>query len=144
MLIGPTGTGKTVALATIAANARAIPDMQIFFMDKGYSAYVLTKALGGAHLNLGEDEVPLQPLARIDDPIDRMKIQSLLEDWMALSNVTLLPGQTKALYRGLNLLAESARRTADHHHLDQPMCRTRRCGPLEPSARGPLWPLTRC
>ena len=108
MLIGPTSTGKSVALATIAANARAIPNIRIFFMDKGYSAYVLTKALGGAHLNLAEDEVPLQPLARIDDPIDRMKTQSLLEDWMAVANVTLLPGQSKALHRGLTLLAEQA------------------------------------
>lgn len=106
LLVGPTSTGKSVALGTIAANARAIPRVQIFFMDKGYSAYVLTKALGGAHLNLAEDDVPLQPLAHIDDPIDRMKIQSLLEDWLVLNNVRLLPGQSKALHRGLALLAE--------------------------------------
>ena len=68
-------SGKSVALGVIVANARAIPGMQIFFMDKGYSAFVLTKALGGQHLDLGEEEVPLQPLARIDDPTDRMKIQ---------------------------------------------------------------------
>jgi type IV secretion/conjugal transfer VirB4 family ATPase len=108
MLIGPTSTGKSVALGTIAANARAIPHIQIFFMDKGYSAYVLTKALGGAHLNLGEEEVPLQPLARISDPIDRMKTQALLEDWMAVNKAVLLPGQSKALHRGLTLLAEQA------------------------------------
>jgi type IV secretion system protein TrbE len=65
---GPTGAGKSVALGIIVANARAVPDMQIFFMDKGYSAFVLTKALGAQHLDLGEEEVPLQPLARIDDP----------------------------------------------------------------------------
>jgi type IV secretion system protein VirB4 len=75
-------------------------------MDKGYSAYVLTKALGGEHLDLGEEEVPLQPLARIDDPTDRMKLQGLLEDWIALGNVKLLPPQGKALYRALTLLAE--------------------------------------
>ena len=68
----------------IAANFRAIPGGQMFFMDKGYSAFVLTKALGGQHLDLGEEEVPLQPLARIDDPTDRMKLQGLLEDWIAL------------------------------------------------------------
>jgi type IV secretory pathway VirB4 component len=95
-----------VALGVIVANARAVPDMQIFFMDKGYSAFVLTKALGGQHLDLGEEEVPLQPLARIDDPIDRMKVQGLLEGWIALQGVKLLPMQIKALYRALNLLAE--------------------------------------
>ena len=91
----------------IAANARAVPRMQIFFMDKGYSAFVLTKALGGQHLDLGEEEVPLQPLARIDDPTDRMKIQGLLEDWIALQNVKLMPQQTRALYRALELSGEA-------------------------------------
>src|ERR1700686_959550 len=104
---GPTGAGKSVALGIIVANARAVPDMHIFFMDKGCSAFVLTKALGGQHLDLGEEEVPLQPLARIDDPIDRMKVQGLLEDWISLQGVKLLPMQTKALYRALNLLAEA-------------------------------------
>lgn len=46
--------------------AGAVPRMQIFLMDKGYSAYVLNKALGGEHLDLGEEGVPLQPLARIN------------------------------------------------------------------------------
>jgi type IV secretion system protein VirB4 len=99
--------GKSVALGVIAANYRAIPGGQVFFMDKGYSAFVLTKALGGEHLDLGEEEVPLQPLARIDDPTDRMKLQVLLEDWIALGNVKLVPPQIKALYRALELLAEA-------------------------------------
>ena len=75
-IYGPTGSGKSVALGTIAANFQAVPDGQVFFFDKGYSAYVLTKALGGQHLDLGEDEVPLCPLARIDDETDRMKLQA--------------------------------------------------------------------
>ena len=107
MVVGPTGAGKSVALGFIVANARAVPGMQIFFMDKGYSAFVLTRALGGQHLDLGEEEVPLQPLARIGDPADRMKVQGLLENWIALRNVKLAPPQTRALYRGLTLLAEA-------------------------------------
>jgi type IV secretory pathway VirB4 component len=66
----------------------------------------LTKALGGQHLDLGEDEVPLCPLARIDDESDRMKLQALLEDWLELQSVRLLPNQRKALWRGLTLVAE--------------------------------------
>ena len=106
-LMGATGTGKSVALGVIAANFRAIPGGQVFFMDKGCSAFVLTKALGGQHLDLGEEEVPLQPLARIDDPTDRMKLQGLLEDWIALKNVKLMPQQTRALYRALELTGEA-------------------------------------
>jgi type IV secretion system protein TrbE len=105
-IFGPTGSGKSVALGTIAANFRATPDGQVFFFDKGYSAFVLTKALGGQHLDLGEDEVPLQPLARIDDDTDRMKLQALLEDWLLLQGVQLVPNQRKALWRALTLVAE--------------------------------------
>jgi type IV secretion system protein VirB4 len=107
LIEGATGTGKSVGLGVIAANFRAIRGGQVFFMDKGYSAYVLTKALGGQHLDLGEEEVPLQPLARIDEPTDRMKLQVLLEDWIALQNVKLLPQQTRALYRALELMGEA-------------------------------------
>jgi type IV secretion system protein TrbE len=105
-IFGPTGSGKSVALGTIAANFRSVPDGQVFFFDKGYSAFVLTKALGGQHLDLGEDEVPLQPLARIDDETDRMKLQTLLEDWLELHGVRLIPNQRKALWRALELVAE--------------------------------------
>jgi type IV secretion system protein VirB4 len=105
-IYGPTGSGKSVALGAIAANFRAVPDGQVFFFDKGYSAYVLTKALGGQHLDLGEDEVPLCPLARIDDETDRMKLQGLLEDWLEVHGVRLVPNQRKALWRGLTLVAE--------------------------------------
>ena len=105
-IYGPTGSGKSVALGTIAANFSAAPNGQVFFFDKGYSAYVLTKALRGQHLDLGEDEVPLCPLARVDDETDRMKLQGLLEDWLELQGVRLVPNQRKALWRGLTLVAE--------------------------------------
>ena len=36
-----------------------------------------------------------------------MKVQVLLEDWIALGNVKLMPAQSKALYRSLLLLAEA-------------------------------------
>jgi len=105
-LFGPTGSGKSVALGAIAAGFRAVPDGQTYFFDKGYSAFVLTKALGGQHLDLGEDDVPLQPLARIDDETDRMKLQVLLEDWLDLHGVRLVPNQRKALWRALTLVAD--------------------------------------
>jgi type IV secretion system protein TrbE len=105
-IYGPTGSGKSVALGTVALNFRAVPNGQVFFFDKGYSAFVLTKALGGRHLDLGAENVPLQPLARIDDDTDRMSLQSLLEDWLELQNVRLVPGQRNALWKALELVAQ--------------------------------------
>jgi type IV secretion system protein VirB4 len=107
LLDGPIGAGKSVGLLTIAANARAVPGMRIFYFDKGYSAYALTHALGGQHLDLGEEEVPLQPLARVDNPVDRMQTQELLEAWMEVHGVKLLPTQSRALHRALGHVAES-------------------------------------
>ena len=114
-IYGPTGSGKSVALGAIAANFRAVPDGQIFFFDKGYSAYVLTKALGGQHLDLGEEEVPLCPLARIDDETDRIEdARGLLEDLASFQGVPLVPNQRKALWRALELVARSTARAAHH------------------------------
>lgn len=106
LIIGPTGSGKSVALGTIVANFRAVPEGQVFFFDKGYSAYVLTHALGGDHLDLGEDAVPLQPLARIDDPTDRMQTLDLIQSWIELQKMPILPRHVKALQRALTLVAE--------------------------------------
>ncbi len=50
--------------------------------------------------------MPLQPLARVDDETDRMKLQSLLEDWLELQSVRLVPAQRKALWRALELVGE--------------------------------------
>jgi type IV secretion system protein TrbE len=107
LLIGAIGMGKSVALLNIAVNFRFVPNSQIFFFDKGRSAFVLTRALGGEYLDLGEEEIPLQPLAHIDDPADRMQTQDLLESWMGLHGVKLLPTQSKALHHGMRLLAEA-------------------------------------
>jgi len=106
LIIGPIGAGKSVALGNIAANFRFLPNSQVFIFDKGRSAYALTKAVGGEHLDLGEAEVPLQPLARIDQPVDRIQTQDLLESWMEVHGVKLLPAQSKALHHALGLLAE--------------------------------------
>lgn len=35
-----------------------------------------------------------------------MKLQALLEDWLELQSVHLIPNQRKALWRGLTLVAE--------------------------------------
>ena len=119
-IYGPTGSGKSVALGTIAANFRAVPDGQVFFFDKGYSAFVLTKALGGQHLDLGEDEVPLQPLARIDDETDRMKLQGLLEDWLELRTSDWCPRSARHSGARLNCVARRPAGAAHHHQSRHP------------------------
>ena len=71
------------------------PRMGRFLHGQGLFGFRPDQGTGRQHLDLGEEEVPLQPLARIDDPTDRMKIQGLLEDWIALQGVKLMPQQTQ-------------------------------------------------
>ncbi len=55
IVIGPTGSGKTVLLNTMALQDFRYPEMQVFYFDKDYGAYVVSKATGGVHYDfLGE------------------------------------------------------------------------------------------
>ena len=51
--------------------------------------------------------MPLQPLARIDQPADRAQTHDLLEMSIKEHGTALLPVQSRALYHALNLVAEA-------------------------------------
>ncbi|MCR5085566.1 MAG: hypothetical protein K6A65_08725 [Succinivibrionaceae bacterium] len=53
LVIGPSGSGKSVLLGTLVLNLLRYPRMRIFAFDKGCSFYALTRALGGTHLTPG-------------------------------------------------------------------------------------------
>jgi type IV secretion system protein VirB4 len=53
LVLGPTGSGKSVLLGLIAAQLRRYPQMSIFAFDKGMSMYGLCQAVGGRHFEIG-------------------------------------------------------------------------------------------
>jgi type IV secretion system protein VirB4 len=68
LVVGPTGVGKSVLLATLILQFRRYPRSQIFLFDKGHSARATILGLGGEHYDLGHDgAIAFQPLARIDE-----------------------------------------------------------------------------
>lgn len=69
MIVGPTGSGKSVLLNSIRAQFRKYEDAQVFIFDQGSSSRVLTEAVGGNFYDLGNEKTALsfQPLAHIDD-----------------------------------------------------------------------------
>jgi type IV secretion system protein VirB4 len=80
LVIGPTGAGKSVYLAILIAALTVLRNVRIFLLDRGYSSYVFTHALGGAYVELATDQSsPLCPFQWIerDDGI------SWLFDWFA-------------------------------------------------------------
>jgi type IV secretion system protein VirB4 len=68
LLIGPTGSGKSTAVALMALQFRRYPGAQVFAFDKGQSLRCATLAVGGQWYALGADAgVRLQPLRYLDE-----------------------------------------------------------------------------
>jgi type IV secretion/conjugal transfer VirB4 family ATPase len=68
LVVGPTGVGKSVLLATLVLQFRRYPNSRVFVFDKGHSARATILGLNGEHYDLGRDgSIAFQPLARIDD-----------------------------------------------------------------------------
>jgi type IV secretion system protein VirB4 len=72
LIVGPTGAGKSVLLATLATQWLRYDRAQIYLFDKGRSARATILGLGGDFFDLGaEDVLGFQPLADIDDADER-------------------------------------------------------------------------
>src|SRR6185295_12285835 len=72
LIVGPTGAGKSVLLATLAAQWLRYAHAQIYVFDKGRSARATMLGLEGDFFDLGEeDALGLQPLEGIDDAGER-------------------------------------------------------------------------
>ncbi|CAN2040467.1 hypothetical protein GMMP15_1780006 [Candidatus Magnetomoraceae bacterium gMMP-15] len=70
MIIGPTGTGKSVLLSFIAAQFQRYKGAQVFIFDKDYSAKCITKAMNGRHYDIGGSgsRLSFQPFRQIHQP----------------------------------------------------------------------------
>jgi len=68
LVVGPTGVGKSVLLATLVLQFRRYPKSRVFLFDKGHSARATVLGLQGEHYDLGHDgSIAFQPLARVDE-----------------------------------------------------------------------------
>lgn len=111
MVIGPTGSGKSVLLNTIAMQWLRYPEAQVFFFDKGASSRAATLLAGGQFFFLGGDdsELAFQPLAEIDDSESRAWAQEWVEDLVAAEGVPVVPQVKEEIWSGLRNLAAGPR-----------------------------------
>ena len=109
LMIGPTGAGKSTALALITAQLRRYPNMHIFAFDKGLSLYPLTKACGGLHFTIAADNSKLQfcPLQFLDSKSDHAWAQEWLETILFLNGIEIGPGERIKITQTLNLMAQN-------------------------------------
>ena len=110
MIVGPTGAGKSVLLATLAAQWLRYPDAQVYLFDKGKSARATILGLGGDFFDLGEeDALGLQPLEGVDDQAECAWALDWLCDLLASAHVTVDPNLKAELWRALEILGQRPR-----------------------------------
>ncbi len=110
MVVGPTGAGKSVLLATLAAQWLRYEKAQVFVFDKERSCRATILGLGGDFFDLGEeDALGLQPLDRIDSDEDRAWALEWLVGLVAHGNVATTPELRREIWRVLDLLAARPR-----------------------------------
>lgn len=113
LIIGPTGSGKSVLLAFMALQFRRYDGAQIFAFDHGGSIRAATLAIGGEWHDLGGalggDAAPvsLQPLARIDEPDERAWAADWLGAILAREEFAITPEVKEHLWTALGSLADS-------------------------------------
>jgi len=69
LIIGPSGSGKSSLLGTMACTYLGLPDARIAWLDLDYSSFVLAHLLGADYRDMGAQDTPaLCPLAFLDQP----------------------------------------------------------------------------
>jgi type IV secretion system protein VirB4 len=114
LVIGPTGSGKSVLLALMALQFRRYAGAQVFAFDFGGSIRAAALAMGGDWHDLGgalsddaAEPVALQPLALIDDTVERSWAACWIADMLAREGVTVTPEVKDHLWSALSSLASA-------------------------------------
>ena len=108
LIVGPTGAGKSVLLGLIAAQWRRYAHAQVFMLDAGRSSRALTLGLGGAFVDLMQEEaqasIALQPLAHIDDEAERAWARDWLISLLHRANIAVDPARREEIWAALCVL----------------------------------------
>ena len=113
LVIGPTGSGKSVLLAFVALQFRRYRGAQVFAFDHGGSIRAATLAVGGEWHDLGGalggDAAPLslQPLSRIDEEDERAWASDWLGAILAREGFAITPEVKDHLWTALGSLADA-------------------------------------
>jgi type IV secretion/conjugal transfer VirB4 family ATPase len=111
LIVGPTGSGKSVLLAFMALQFRRYAEAQVFAFDFGGSIRASSLAMGGDWHDLGDllegasTDLSLQPLAHIDDPGERSWASEWLASMLSCEAITVTPELKEHVWSALSSLA---------------------------------------
>lgn len=108
-IFGPTGTGKSVLLNTIATQFQGFQDAQVYMVDVGGSSRCTTLCNEGQFFDLGDpDSLAFQPLHAIDDMQERQWAHEwILYTLLETSDVNVTPERKEAVWTALTTLSAS-------------------------------------
>jgi len=112
LVVGPTGMGKSVLLATLALQFRRYAGSQLLVFDMGRSMRATVLGLGGEHHDLGQSVeegggIAFQPLARIDQAGYRTWAAEWIEGRLVQEGVAVGPPEREAVWSALASLASA-------------------------------------
>lgn len=110
MIVGPTGGGKSVLLATISAQFCRYHGHRITVFDKDGSIRVLTAGVGGRFYDLANEEngdLSFQPLANVDNEHERTWATGWLEDFLVDVNVAVTPEIKADIWEALSTMGKT-------------------------------------
>jgi type IV secretion system protein VirB4 len=114
LIAGPTGAGKSVLLALMAAQWLRYKDARVISFDKGMSMFALTEAVGGHHYEIaGEDStLTFAPLKRVNESAAE---REFAEDWVEslciLQGINVAADERKAIHNAIEALAKEEGRS---------------------------------
>ena len=114
LVVGPTGSGKSVLLALMAIQFRRYARAQVFAFDFGGSIRAAALAMGGDWHDLGgslsddaAEAVALQPLVRIDEPGERAWAAEWIAAILSRERTVVTPDVKEHLWSALSSLASA-------------------------------------
>jgi type IV secretion system protein TrbE len=110
LVVGPTGSGKSVLLALLALQFRRYAGAQVAIFDKGRSTRAAVLGMQGRAVDLALDgDVAFQPLANIDNPGEIAFALDWVMGLLVNEGVTVTPEIKDAVWTALQSLASAPR-----------------------------------